>query len=156
RYMTTFTIDNDGNTSLGEAGFFDMTDANSINFFPLLAEAEPIEYEDVISDQITQTEKIKVFSFEGISGDRIRISMVRTGGTLDTALYLISPDNIPVAFNDDIVNANTGERDTNSLIAEYTLEQSGTFYILATHYGLQYGGTTGTFNLSLFPLSVEQ
>lgn len=156
RYMTTFTIDNAGEATVGETGFFDMTDANSINFFPLLAEAEPMEYEDVISDQITLTEKVKVYSFEGISGDRIRISMVRTGGTLDTAVYLISPDNIPVAFNDDIVNANTGERDTNSLIAEYTLEQSGTFYILATHYGLQYGGTTGTFNLSLFPLSVAQ
>lgn len=156
RYMTTFTIDNDGNTEVGETGFFDMTDANSINFFPMLADAEPIAYEDVISDQITLDEKIKVYSFEGISGDRIRIQIVRTGGTLDTALYLISPDNIPVAFNDDIVNPNTGERDTNSLIDGYTLEQSGTYYILATHYGLQFGGTTGTFNLSLFPLSVSQ
>ncbi len=156
RYMTTFTIDQNSAVEVGEAGFFNMEDANSINFFPLLANAEPIEYEDVISGQITLDEKIQVYSFEGISGDRIRIQMVRTGGTLDPALYLISPDNIPLQFNDDIVNPNTGERDINSLIDGYTLQQSGTFYILATHYGLQYGGTTGTFTLSLFPLSVSQ
>ncbi|MFP4323896.1 MAG: hypothetical protein ACLFTK_15685, partial [Anaerolineales bacterium] len=82
------------------------------------------------------------------------ISMQRTSGTLDTALYLIDPTGLQVANNDDIgtIDPATGERDTNSLIDGVTLDQDGTYYIIATHYGLQYGGTIGTFNLTLFQL----
>jgi len=38
---------------------------------------------------------------------------------------------------------------TNSVIEEVTLASTGTYYIIATHYGLNVGGTQGTYNLEL-------
>jgi hypothetical protein len=38
---------------------------------------------------------------------------------------------------------------TNSLIADFTLPQDGQYIIIATHYGALYGGTTGTYQLTL-------
>ena len=75
--------------------------------------------------------------------------MQRTGGTLDTAVYLLSPTGIQLEFNDDIVDPTTAERSTNSLIDNFEIPADGTYYIIATHYGLQYGGTTGTYQLNL-------
>ena len=71
--------------------------------------------------------------------------MNATGGTLDPALYLISPEGIQVAYNDD---ATPGEN-RNSVISEATLASSGTYYIIATHFALNYGGTQGTYTLTL-------
>jgi len=50
-----------------------------------------------------------------------------------------------VTYNDD---ATPGEN-RNSVISEATLASSGTYYIIATHYGLNFGGTQGTYTLTL-------
>jgi hypothetical protein len=105
-----------------------------------------------VPGSITSSERVVLYSFEGQTGDRILINMQRTGGTLDTALFLISPEGNQLANNDDIVDPVTGERNTNSAIDGVTLRSTGTYYIIATHYGLQFGGTTGTYNLTLFEL----
>jgi hypothetical protein len=65
----------------------------------------------------------------------------------------VSEQGVQLDFNDDIVDPQTGERDSNSLIEPLTLTNTGTYYIIATRYGLQYGGTTGTYNLTLFEMS---
>ena len=67
------------------------------------------------------------------------------GGTLDPALYLISPEQIQIDYNDDV----TAGENPNSVIEQVTLPSTGTYYIIATHYGLNVGGTQGTFNLTL-------
>jgi hypothetical protein len=36
-----------------------------------------------------------------------------------------------------------------SVINKVTLASSGTYYIIATHYGLNLGGTQGTYELTL-------
>lgn len=86
-----------------------------------------------------------MYAFEGQQGDLVTIRMELTGGTLDTALYLISPEGIQLAYNDDV----TPGDNTNSVIEEVTLASTGTYYIIATHYGLNVGGTQGTYNLEL-------
>jgi len=151
-FGVTFEIDQEGNAVAGAGGFFNMDDAASVNYFNMLGDAEPVEYGDTTPGTITFTEKFHLYSFEGRTGDRIRVAMQATSGNLDTAVYLISPDGVQLAGNDDVVNPVTGERDTNSLIDSVTLSQAGTYYILATHYGLQYGGTVGTYNMTLFQL----
>ena len=50
-----------------------------------------------------------------------------------------------VAANDDAV---AGEN-TNALISNFTLPADGQYIIIATHFGAQYGGTTGTYSLTL-------
>jgi hypothetical protein len=152
RFAVTFEVDQTGAVEAGQGGFFDMTDASSINYLALLPSATLIEYGETVPGNLTSDTRFQLFSFQGATGDRVLISMRRTGGTLDSALFLISPEGLQLAANDDIVNPVTGERDTNSQIEGFTLTTTGTHYIIATHYGLQFGGTTGTYELSLIRL----
>jgi hypothetical protein len=50
-----------------------------------------------------------------------------------------------VATNDDAV---AGE-DTNSLIANLEIPQDGRFIVIATRFGILYGATTGSYQLTL-------
>jgi hypothetical protein len=112
-----------------------------------------VEYGDTIPGNITAQERFQIYSFEAEVGDTVTIAMQRTGGTLDTALFLISPQGIQLAANDDLPQQNSdGPRDTNSRIDSFEIPADGTYYILATHYGLQFGGTTGSYNLTLVQL----
>jgi hypothetical protein len=77
------------------------------------------------------------------------IAMNNTSGNLDPSLYLIGPAGDQVAANDDAV---AGEN-TNSLIANFALPADGQYIIIATHFGARYGGTTGTYSLTLPNLS---
>jgi len=54
-----------------------------------------------------------------------------------------------MASNDDAVLNET----MNSLIDNFTLPADGTYIIVATHYGVLYGGTSGTYNLSVVRLN---
>ena len=75
--------------------------------------------------------------------------MDTTAGTLDTQLFLLQPDGSQLAANDDAVVNET----TNSLIDNFALPADGEYIIVATHYGLLYGGTSGTYNLSVVQLN---
>lgn len=144
-FMITFTINQDGTATVGSGGFFDMTTANTLNYQNQLDSATPIELGSTVSGSITQAQPFELYSFDADTGDVVDITMTATGGTLDTALYLISPNGFQAAYNDDIA---VGEN-RNSAITDTTLSASGTYTIIATHYGLSLGGTTGTYTLSL-------
>lgn len=153
-YMVTFTINADGTPvqTPGEASFFDMDNIISgIDLTAALAgEVTPILYDQVTTGEIRQDRKFQVYSFEGRAGDRVNILMQKTAGNLDTAVYLIGPNNQVFAFNDDMAaGSDTEVRNTNSRIGGFVLTAEGTYYIIATHYGLRYGGTQGPFSLSL-------
>lgn len=145
RYMITFTVGTDGTTVAGPGGFFDMASASSLNYQSQLDTASPITYGQSVSGSITEQQRYQLYAFEGQQGDLVTIRMELTGGTLDTAVYLISPEGIQLAYNDDV----TPGDNTNSVIEEVTLASTGTYYIIATHYGLNVGGTQGTYNLEL-------
>ncbi|NJL95469.1 MAG: hypothetical protein HC915_17955 [Anaerolineae bacterium] len=151
RYMISLEVDQQGNADVGPGGFFDMASASTINYFDRLADATPITYGNTVPGNITLDERFQLYSFQGNAGDNIRLSMIRTGGTLDAAIYLISAQGIQLAFNDDVPNQDptSATRDTNSLIDNVTLTATGTYYIIATHYGQEFGGTIGTYNLTL-------
>ncbi len=145
RFMVTFTISPDGTATLGPSGFFDMATANTLNYQSQLDSATPIEIDSTVSGSISLTEPFELYAFEAQQGDVVDITMSTTGGTLDPALYLIAPTGFQVTYSDDIV---PGEN-RNSAIDNVTLSESGTYYIVATHYGLNVGGTTGTYTLTL-------
>jgi hypothetical protein len=145
RYLITFKIAQDGTATAGPGGFFDMSNSAVLNYQAMLDTATPIVYGGKVSGSITEQQKFQIYSFEGQQGDVITIGMTATGGTLDTALYLISPEGIQVDFNDDV---KAGEN-SNSVINKATLATTGTYYIIATHYGLNLGGTYGTYDLTL-------
>lgn len=93
---------------------------------------------------ITQDNKYDVYVYSGTAGQSVTIDMRATSGSLDTLLFLISPSGIQIAFNDDAVpNETTDSRITT------ILPETGQYVILATHYATIYGGTTGSYELTL-------
>lgn len=143
RYLTSFTILADGTVQPSEAGIIRGIDtldyASELENARLLVPGEPA------LDAITPDNKFDVYFFQGLAGQVVNIAMNNTSGTLDPTLYLVGPLGNLVAENDDAV---AGEN-TNSLIADFTLPADGQYIIIATHYGALYGGTTGTYQLTL-------
>lgn len=148
RYLITFTINAQGAVNLGTGNFFSMNSVSTgLDYTAQLATAQQLECDQTVQGRIDLLPGFAIYSFEGIAGDRISIGMARIGNTtsLDTAVYILDPLLTQVANNDDI---EVGEN-TNSLIDEYQLDRDGTYYIIATRYGLSYGATTGDFTLNL-------
>ncbi len=146
-YLTSFTVDVNGVASAGQGGF--VGDSAMLDVGAALTSAIPMNFGDTLSGSITQNAKYALYTFEGQAGDLVRIGMQATAGTLDTSLFLLSPDGAQLAANDDAVLNET----TDSLIDSFTLPVDGTYIVIATHYGLLYGGTSGTYNLSLTRLN---
>lgn len=147
RYLTSFTILPDGSVqpSLGGIirGVQDLDYTTELEAAPTVLPNEPA------TGAITPDNKVDVYVFNGTAGQVINLAMNNTSGTLDTTLYLIGPTGTPLAENDDAV---VGEN-TNSLISNFTLPQDGQYIIIATHFGGLYGGTTGTYQLTLTQLN---
>jgi hypothetical protein len=151
RYVTSFVIDANGVVTAGEGGLMgtlQRPEAQSLNYQAQIPNAVPVQDGDSISSTITLDKKFDAYSFEGQAGDVITVNMTATGGTLDTTLYLIDPNGVQVAENDD-ANRDT----TDSLISEFTLPEAGQYIIIASHFGAQYGVTTGTYTLTFSRLN---
>ncbi|MBK8135282.1 MAG: pre-peptidase C-terminal domain-containing protein [Chloroflexi bacterium] len=143
RYVTSFVIESTGQATLGAGGI--VGGSETLNFNAELEGAPVIAPNQIVRGSIDQNNKFDVYVFEGTAGQVVNIRMERTQGALDTSLYLISPSFFEVAANDDAVVGTT----TDSLIAEFALPESGRYIVLATHFATIYGGTIGTYQLSM-------
>jgi hypothetical protein len=98
---------------------------------------------------ITSDAQFAVYSIEGEAGDVISISMSAVSpSNLDTKLFLISPNGVEIADNDDAVSG-----ETDSAIANFTLPLDGTYLVVATRFGMQFGGTVGSYRLVYLQLN---
>lgn len=150
KYMITFTVDGTGKGITGTGGFFNMEDVTSaLEFTAQLANAQIINYGDQIGGNITLEERFQIYRFEARAGDVVDIVMRRVGNnvSLDPAIYLVEFQGavIQLTYNDDI----TPGTEIDSRIAGYRIDRPGTYYIVATHYGLGYGATVGPYTLRL-------
>ncbi|MBE2266904.1 MAG: PPC domain-containing protein [Anaerolinea sp.] len=143
RYLTSFTLQADGTAIPSDGGI--ITGVDSLDYRSELENALPLTTAEPRNGSITFDNKFDLYVFTANAGDIVTIRMNNTSGTLDPTLYLIGPVGNLVAENDDAV---AGEN-TNSLIADLTLPESGQYIIIATHFGALYGGTTGTYTLTL-------
>lgn len=155
-YVTSFIVGVDGQVISNEGGFIgtrqpgaQQLDSSSLNVQSELANAQTITSGQTVSGSITNDNKFALYRFEGEAGDVVTISLIATAGRLDTALFLLDPNGFQIADNDDAV---VGES-TDSLISEFTLPENGQYTIIATHFGMQYGGTTGAYDLSFSRLN---
>ncbi len=156
-YLTSFIVGVDGTVRTGEGGFIgtrqqggeNRLDVSSLDFEANLSNAQPVVSDQPVRGSITADHKFDLYQFEGSAGDVVTISLVRTAGQLDAALFLLDPNGFQIADNDDAV---VGES-TDSLISEFTLPEDGLYTIIATHYGMQYGGTTGAYELTFSRLN---
>jgi hypothetical protein len=142
RYLTSFTLQADGSTLPSDSGI--ITGIDSLDYEAEIEDALPLTAE-ARNGSITQDNKFDLYVFTAQAGEVVTIAMNNTSGTLDPSLYLVGPSGGLVAQNDDAV---PGEN-RNSVIADLTLPESGQYIIIATHFGARYGGTTGTYSLTL-------
>lgn len=146
RYLITFVIDpTTATVTPGDGGILGGSETlvefqNEVpTAFELLSGAAPAR------GTISQDNKYDVFIFSGEAGQVATIDLQATSGSLDTVLFLIGPSGLELAQNDDAVVNET----TDSRIADFVLPETGQYVVLATHYGTVFGGTTGTYALSL-------
>lgn len=86
----------------------------------------------------------RYYRFEAVQDDIVTIRMDRIEGDLDCYITLFNANLQPLTFDDD-----SGEGVQNSLIAEYRVPTTGTYYIVATRYQQADGITSGRYRLSL-------
>ncbi len=146
RFVTSFTLNTDNTAVLSQAGIIGGSETLAglytqadINAAPQVASGVPQ------FGNITPANKFDLYTFEADAGQVVTINMRRSQGSLDTKLFLISPIGFEIAENDDAVPGET----TDSLINGFVLPESGQYLIIATHFGTIYGGTTGSYELSL-------
>ncbi len=142
RYVTSFTANLDGTAVPSLGGI--IGGSETLPYQTELGSAIVMQSGSSFTASITPDNKFDVYAFDGLVGDIVTITMNATSPTLDPLLFLIDPNGIEIARNDD---ANTNTR--NSLINRITLAANGRYYILATHFGAIYGGTVGPYNISL-------
>lgn len=149
-YITSFIVGVDQQVEAREGGFIGIRGQGletlslaSLDFRADLEDAPLLTSGERVSGSITIEDVFDVYAFDGQAGEVISASMVRTAGRLDTVLVLLDPQGYRLADNDDAV---VGEG-TDSLLRELVLPEDGRYYLLATHFGLGYGGTTGTYDL---------
>jgi len=95
------------------------------------------------SSEIEAASDRDAFQFFGETGDRVLISAVKTGGTLDTGIHLYPPGG--------------GAREAGSYwgyedALDHQLQQSGLYTIIIEDYGLY---DTGTYNITLIKIPGE-
>lgn len=142
RYVTSFTASLDGTAVASLGGIIGGSET-----LPYQAELESailMQSGNSFTASITPDNKFDVYAFDGLVGDVVTITLNASSPTLDPLLFLIDPNGIEIARNDD-ANADT----RNSLISRVTLAANGRYYILATHFGAIYGGTVGPYNIAL-------
>lgn len=85
----------------------------------------------------------QVYTFEGLAGQRIDVSM-SGAGDLDTYLIMIGPDGREITRNDD-----RSQRSTDAELRDVNLEDNGTYTIVATVWRQRYTLQAGNYRLQL-------
>jgi hypothetical protein len=106
-------------------------------------EIETLSYGGSAQGQISDSHFLDYYTFLGSGGDVVIITMVSTGGDLDSYLHLQGPDGLELAFDDD----SAGFLDAQ--ILRYVLPEQGIYTIIATRYGEQEGDSSGGYYLTL-------
>jgi hypothetical protein len=142
-FLTTFTIDASGNATAGQGGIVQKA-FNGQNIAAQLPNAPVLEFGTPVNGTIAPEAPFVIYQFEGKTGQKIRIEMKNTGGNLDPQLFLLDANGVQKAENDDLEPG----KDSNSRI-DFTITTDGSYVVVATRYGVEFGGTTGNYQLTL-------
>jgi hypothetical protein len=142
QYVSAFTIDVNRQVTVHGGAIMDVA---SIDYISEVETAPEIASGQPETGTLSLDNPFDVYVFDASVGDVINIGMNLTAGNLDTLLLVLDPNGNVVATNDDAV---AGE-DTNSLIANLEIPQDGRFIVIATRFGILYGATTGSYQLTL-------
>ncbi len=98
--------------------------------------AERIAYGTTVTGRIDEEVPERLYTFWGVEGDTITVSMNRGDGNLDPVVSILNSDQRPVISDDD---SGGGQ---NARIGEYRIPATGTYFIRAARYS----GTSGAAN----------
>ncbi len=144
-YLQTFTINPDGTATAGPGGIVtNVFDGTKVN----IQSAQPLSLNTPVNGTIDNTTPYVLYTYTAKAGDKVRISMRTTGGKLDTELFLLGSNGVQINQNDDV----SPGKDSNSQI-DQTITTAGTYAIVATRYGVELGGTSGTYELTIAQLN---
>lgn len=149
RYVTNFTIDPSGSVVAGQGGF--LGGSETLPYQPEIVSAPILIASQPVTGVITPSNTFDVYSFDGVTGESVTVSLSASSQTLDTNLFLISPSGIEIAASDDgdpVLLGATG-RTTDSIISEIILPENGPYSVVATRFGTVYGGTIGGYTLTM-------
>jgi len=106
----------------------------------------PISPGGPITGTINNEKFFTSYVFTANAGDRISIEMNSLSGDLDAYLVLVNRQNRQVvAENDD----NPGMTSLDAFLNGIVIPENGMYIILASRYGGETGGTTGSYSLRL-------
>ncbi len=146
RYILSFTVNPD-RTAVARLGGYASNDSSTVPYADKTP--QPINLNVPVAGTISDSNVFDVYALQGSAGQTVTISMAANSTTLDTKLFLISPSGVQVAENDDANAATiTGNR-SDALIANYTLQETGVYLIVATRFATIYGGTIGGYTLTV-------
>lgn len=140
-YITSFQVtDTAGNAEAGPFGV--LGGSETIPYQAELANALVIQPGQAVPGVIGGDNVFDVYAFQAQPGDIVSVEMLNTGN-VDPSLFLLNPNGIEVAANDDSAGG------ISSLISDFLITEAGTYYIVATRFGTIYGGTEGRYSLTL-------
>ncbi len=147
-WLTTFTVDAALNATAGPGGIvreqFTADITAQLNNNP-----QSLSYGAVVDGTIDANNPFVIYTFAAKAGDKVAIAMRNTAGNLDPNLFLLSSDGkTQIAANDD----QDPGKNSDSRIEVPKIPADGTYVIVATRYGVQLGGTTGNFELTIAQL----
>lgn len=103
-----------------------------------------LRYGDTVINTVTDMEPEVYYSFRAEQGDIVNIQMRRQSGDLDPYLTVLDSGGYVLESNDDVPGSGT-DAEVRSLL----IPADGTYYILASRYGLAAGRSSGNFVLTL-------
>lgn len=104
-----------------------------------------LQYGLPVTNAITSMQPQLYYTFRAERGDIVNIDMVRSSGNLDPYLQVVDRNQFLIAYNDDAV----GGTSRNARIDNLLIEETGTYIIVASRYGLAGGDSVGSFVLTV-------
>lgn len=147
--VLTASIRSTGPHTLSVAGTANSTGNYELDLALLEAgelEENVLAYGRVVSGELSDSVFQEIWTFRGISGDVVDITMTATSGDLDTFLSLVSPQGEVLSTSDQ------GSTGTDAALYAVTLPSSGNYSVVARRSGDRVGEggtTTGGYDLAL-------
>jgi hypothetical protein len=156
-YLTTLNVDDQGNATEGKfKGIVTKditTDKEFATELPALNQNAPtLDYNTTVTGTIDTSTPFQVYTLKVVAGDKIKINMNARSGNLDPTLFLIQVNGSAISqvgFNDDV----SVDKNINSEIDPAKFSGDATYLVVATHYGLELGGTQGQYELIVTKLN---
>jgi hypothetical protein len=109
-----------------------------------------IEIGGAVEGQITNEVFSNAWTFEGIAGQVVTITMQRGADSLDPSLRLLGPEGTIIAESDDVGQNDSGLAAFDAQISAFELPSDGTYTIIAARYGgRNTRGNQGPYTLTL-------